>query len=165
MMSADEKTGGWKDPSTMSTAKYHYEAGAKAFTRGQKLLAIEHFSEALRMLQRFGSTELQQASCLSALGNTLYKLGNHADAAEAYTQALTLYQTIPGTQRDQAECLSTLGGALRSLGRHFEVRLPSSSGHRICADVVSVGEDVHYESATASQIYSGVSLGGCAIGH
>ena len=35
------------------------------------------------------------------------------------------------------------------------VRLPSSSGHPICADLVSVGEDVHCES-TAQEIHAGV---------
>ena len=35
------------------------------------------------------------------------------------------------------------------------MRLPSSSGHPICADLVSVGEDVHCES-TAQEIHAGV---------
>ena len=35
------------------------------------------------------------------------------------------------------------------------LRLPSSSGHPICADLVSVGEDVHCES-TAQEIHAGV---------
>ena len=34
-----------------------------------------------------------------------------------------------------------------------EVRLPSSSGHPICADLVSVGEDVHCES-TAQKVHA-----------
>ena len=36
-----------------------------------------------------------------------------------------------------------------------QLRLPSSSGHPICADLVSVGEDVHCES-TAQEIHAGV---------
>jgi len=35
------------------------------------------------------------------------------------------------------------------------VRLPSSSGHPICTDLVSVGEDVHCES-TAQEVHAGV---------
>ena len=35
------------------------------------------------------------------------------------------------------------------------VRLPSFSGHPICADLVSVGEDVHCES-TAQEVHAGV---------
>ena len=35
------------------------------------------------------------------------------------------------------------------------LRLPSSSGHPICADLVSVGEDVHCES-TAQEVHAGV---------
>ena len=35
------------------------------------------------------------------------------------------------------------------------LRLPSFSGHPICADLVSVGEDVHCES-TAQEIHAGV---------
>lgn len=36
-----------------------------------------------------------------------------------------------------------------------QVRLPSFSGHPICADLVSVGEDVHCES-TAQEVHAGV---------
>ena len=36
-----------------------------------------------------------------------------------------------------------------------DVRLPSFSGHPICADLVSVGEDVHCES-TAQEVHAGV---------
>ena len=36
-----------------------------------------------------------------------------------------------------------------------EVRLPSFSGHPICTDLVSVGEDVHCES-TAQEVHAGV---------
>ena len=35
------------------------------------------------------------------------------------------------------------------------VRLPSFSGHPICTDLVSVGEDVHCES-TAQEVHAGV---------
>lgn len=35
------------------------------------------------------------------------------------------------------------------------MRLPSSSGHPICTDLVSVGEDVHCES-TAQEVHAGV---------
>ena len=35
------------------------------------------------------------------------------------------------------------------------VRLPSFSGHPICTDPVSVGEDVHCES-TAQEVHAGV---------
>ena len=38
----------------------------------------------------------------------------------------------------------------------LHVRLPSFSGHPICADLVSVGEDVHCES-TAQEVHAGVS--------
>ena len=38
---------------------------------------------------------------------------------------------------------------------HLGVRLPSSSGHPICTDLVSVGEDVHCES-TAQEVHAGV---------
>ena len=37
----------------------------------------------------------------------------------------------------------------------LDMRLPSSSGHPICADLVSVGEDVHCES-TAQEVHAGV---------
>ena len=37
----------------------------------------------------------------------------------------------------------------------FNLRLPSFSGHPICADLVSVGEDVHCES-TAQEVHAGV---------
>ena len=36
-----------------------------------------------------------------------------------------------------------------------DVRLPSFSGHPICTDLVSVGEDVHCES-TAQEVHAGV---------
>ena len=36
-----------------------------------------------------------------------------------------------------------------------QVRLPSFSGHPICTDLVSVGEDVHCES-TAQEVHAGV---------
>lgn len=36
-----------------------------------------------------------------------------------------------------------------------EMRLPSFSGHPICTDLVSVGEDVHCES-TAQEVHAGV---------
>ena len=35
------------------------------------------------------------------------------------------------------------------------LRLPSFSGHPICTDLVSVGEDVHCES-TAQEVHAGV---------
>lgn len=35
------------------------------------------------------------------------------------------------------------------------MRLPSFSGHPICTDLVSVGEDVHCES-TAQEVHAGV---------
>ena len=37
----------------------------------------------------------------------------------------------------------------------MELRLPSFSGHPICTDLVSVGEDVHCES-TAQEVHAGV---------
>ena len=37
----------------------------------------------------------------------------------------------------------------------FILRLPSFSGHPICTDLVSVGEDVHCES-TAQEVHAGV---------
>lgn len=37
----------------------------------------------------------------------------------------------------------------------IKVRLPSFSGHPICTDLVSVGEDVHCES-TAQEVHAGV---------
>ena len=40
-------------------------------------------------------------------------------------------------------------------GRGGVVRLPSFSGHPICTDPVSVGEDVHCES-TAQEVHAGV---------
>ena len=42
-----------------------------------------------------------------------------------------------------------------SARRLRDVRLPSSSGHPICTDLVSVGEDVHCES-TAQEVHAGV---------
>lgn len=36
-----------------------------------------------------------------------------------------------------------------------DLRLPSFSGHLICTDLVSVGEDVHCES-TAQEVHAGV---------
>ena len=44
---------------------------------------------------------------------------------------------------------------LNSKHSYEDMRLPSSSGHPICADLVSVGEDVHCES-TAQEIHAGV---------
>ena len=48
---------------------------------------------------------------------------------------------------------------VRGLGlqvvRESVVRLPSFSGHPICTDLVSVGEDVHCES-TAQEVHAGV---------
>ena len=48
-----------------------------------------------------------------------------------------------------------LGVGSKRVDGNTGVRLPSSSGHPICADLVSVGEDVHCES-TAQEIHAGV---------
>ena len=49
---------------------------------------------------------------------------------------------------------ATYDSAIDTAYNH-SMRLPSSSGHPICADLVSVGEDVHCES-TAQEIHAGV---------
>ena len=56
------------------------------------------------------------------------------------------------------ESIPTPGTQTTSLPDDFDstrVRLPSFSGHPICADLVSVGEDVHCES-TAQEVHAGV---------
>lgn len=44
------------------------------------------------------------------------------------------------------------------------VRLPSFSGHPICTDLVSVGEDVHCEFVK-EKVHPGVPAGSCQTGH
>ncbi|MFW9177516.1 DUF262 domain-containing protein [Corynebacterium amycolatum] len=44
---------------------------------------------------------------------------------------------------------------INSYGHRLSVRLPSFSGHPICTDLVSAGEDVHCES-TAQEVHAGV---------
>ena len=46
---------------------------------------------------------------------------------------------------------------------NYLLRLPSSSGHPICTDLVSVGEDVHCEFVK-EEVHAGVSAGGCQAG-
>lgn len=54
--------------------------------------------------------------------------------------------------------VGTFQGVTTPMGSSAEsfMRLPSFSGHPICTDLVSVGEDVHCES-TAQEVHAGVS--------
>ena len=59
-------------------------------------------------------------------------------------------------QREQLVELFEQGVGYRAAATALGVlRLPSFSGHPICADLVSVGEDVHCES-TAQEVHAGV---------
>ena len=69
-------------------------------------------------------------------------------------------QVQPSVQETRSLAVGIFGGSTVSGGAVARsltalVRLPSFSGHPICTDPVSVGEDVHCES-TAQEVHAGV---------
>lgn len=133
--------------------------GREALAEGELELAVEAFTEALRVADTFSATDYRRARALNNLGAARYAGGNYSRAAELFDEAVGILRTAVGEDHvDVADGLTNLADARQLEGRYRDAESALRDALRIRERVE--GPDSEGVARTASRLARTLELEG-----